>query len=64
MDRLRDIPIIAGIAAPAKWSRPLEGWLKCNMDASVSVSLRMGYGGIFRSANGEFVATIQRVEAG
>ncbi|KAL5808584.1 hypothetical protein ACOSQ3_029275 [Xanthoceras sorbifolium] len=40
-----------------RWSRPAEGWLKLNVDASLRVdSCLVGLGAVVRDSNGDFMA--------
>ncbi|KAL5758198.1 hypothetical protein ACOSP7_020809 [Xanthoceras sorbifolium] len=44
-----------------RWSRPAEGWLKLNVDASLWVdSCLVGLGAVVRDSNGDFIAGLSR----
>ncbi|KAL5778263.1 hypothetical protein ACOSP7_011189 [Xanthoceras sorbifolium] len=44
-----------------RWTRPAEGWLKLNVDASLRVdSCLVGLGVVVRNSNGDFMAGLSR----
>ena len=51
-------PHMARSSTDVKWSRPPNGWLKCNVDAGVLWAYGMiGLGVVLRDCHGSFVVT-------